>query len=66
MLRNQHHLFYWERLGIPHNGIPGKIRVVFGCSAEVGGESINRNVMTDPDLTSLLAYLSNSENNLVL
>ena len=30
------------------------MRVVFHCSADVGGESINRNVMTGPDLTNQL------------
>ena len=44
---------------IPHHGVfnrnrPGKIRVVFDCSAEVGWESINRNLMTGPDLTNQL------------
>ena len=44
---------------IPHHGVfnpnkPGKIRVVFDCSAEVGGESINRNLLTGPDLTNQL------------
>ena len=44
---------------IPHHGVfnpnkPFKIRVVFHCSAEVGGESINRNLMTGPDLTKQL------------
>ena len=33
---------------------PGKIRVVFDWSAEVGGESINRNLMTGPDLRNKL------------
>ena len=44
---------------IPHYGVfnsnkPGKIRVVFDSSAKVGGESINRNLMTGPDLTNQL------------
>ena len=33
---------------------PGKIRMVFDCSTEVGGESINRNLMTGPDITNQL------------
>ena len=44
---------------IPHHGVfipnkPGKIRVVFDCLAEVGEESINRNLMTGPELTNQL------------
>ena len=44
---------------IPHHGVfspnkPGKIRVVLDCSAEAGVESINRNLMTGPDLTNQL------------
>ena len=44
---------------IPHHGVfspnkPGKIRVVFDCSLEVGGESINRNLLAGPDLTNQL------------
>ena len=33
---------------------PGKFIVVFNCSAEVGGESININLMTGPDLVNQL------------
>ena len=40
--------------GVFHLNKPGKIRMVFDCSAEVGGESINRNLMTGPDLTNQL------------
>ena len=44
---------------IPHHGVlnpnkSGKIRVVFDCSAEVGWESINRNLLTGLDLTNQL------------
>ena len=44
---------------ITHHGVfntnkPGKIRVVFDCSAEVGGDSINGNLMTGRDLTNQL------------
>ena len=44
---------------IPHHGVfhlnkPSKIRMVFDCSAEVGGQSINGNLMTGPDLTNQL------------
>ena len=33
---------------------PDKIRVVFDYSSEVGGKSINRNLMTRPDLMNKL------------
>ena len=44
---------------IPHHGVfnpnkPGKVSVVFDCSAEVGGESTNRNLSTGSDLTNQL------------
>ena len=42
---------------IPHHGVyppwkPGKIRVVFHCSAEFQGRSINRELLSGPDLTN--------------
>ena len=42
---------------IPHHGFyhpsnPGKIRVVFNCSAEFQGKSINRKLLSGPDLTN--------------
>ena len=57
MLTNQHHLLHWERLGIyliMMSNKPGEIRVVFDYLAEVGWESINRNLMTGPDLANQL------------
>jgi len=41
---------------LPHHAVqnvnkPGKIRVVFDCSAKYGGTSLNENVMSGPDLT---------------
>ena len=44
---------------IPHFGIydpnkPGKIRVVFDCSAQFKGTSLNQHLMSGPDLTSQL------------
>ena len=42
---------------IPHHGVyqpsnPDKIRVVFDCSAEFQGKSINRELLSGPDLTN--------------
>ena len=42
---------------IPHHGVyhpkkPGKIRVVFDCSADYKRESLNKHLLTGPDLTN--------------
>ena len=44
---------------IPHHGVyhpkkPNKVRVVFDCSAQYGGESLNKNLLQGPDLTNNL------------
>ncbi len=44
---------------IPHHGVyhpkkPRKIRVVFDCSAEFEGQSLNQNLLQGPDLTNNL------------
>ena len=44
-------------LYLPHHGVfhpcqPGKIRVVFDCSAEIRGISLNKELLPEPDLTS--------------
>lgn len=44
---------------IPHHGVyhpkkPEKIRVVFDCSVEFAGESLNRHLLQGPDLTNNL------------
>ena len=47
----------WWTWYIPHHGvydlnIPGKIRVVFDCSADLKGTSLNNNLMSGPDLAN--------------
>ena len=41
---------------IPHHGVvqPDKLRVVFDCSAEFGKESLNKHLLSGPDLTNTL------------
>ena len=44
---------------IPHHGVyhpqkPDKIRVVFDCSAQFQGESLNKHLLSGPDLTNKL------------
>jgi len=45
---------------IPHHGVfhpkkPGKLRVVFDCSAKYQNDSLNRHLLSGPDLTNGLA-----------
>ena len=47
---------------IPHHGVyhpkkPNKIRVVFDCSAEFKGESLNKHLQQGPDMTNNLCSL---------
>ena len=45
-----------KRWFIPHHGVyhstKQKIRVVFDCSSEVNGQSLNKNLLQGPDLTN--------------
>ena len=50
---------YWKAWYIPHHGVyhppkPGKIRVVFYCSAKFNGVSLNNMQYKGPDLTNSL------------
>ena len=49
---------------IPHHGVyhpkkPGKIRVVFDCSAEYKGSSLNKQLLSGPDLTNQIIGVLN-------
>ena len=46
--------WYVSHHGVINPNRPGKIWMVFDCSAIVGVESINRNLLTGPDLTNQL------------
>ena len=52
--QGEEHVWY-----IPHHGVynpmkPNKIRVVFDCSAEYNGDSLNKHLLQGPDLTNSL------------
>ena len=52
------HTWYIPHHGVYHAKKPGKIRVVFDCSAESNGQSLNSNLLQGPDLSnSLLGVL---------
>ena len=44
--------WYIPHHGVHHPGKPRKIRVVFDCSAQFAGESLNQELLTGPDLTN--------------
>ncbi len=48
-------IWYLPHHGVYHPKKPNKIRVVFDCSAEFRGESLNRHLLQGPDLTNNLA-----------
>ena len=45
-------LWYLPHHGVYHPAKPNKIRVVFDCSAEHAGRSINKELLVGPDLTN--------------
>mgnify|MGYP002804252194 FL=1 len=47
-------IWYLPHHGIYHPKKPGKIRVVFDCSAEYKGKSLNQHLLSGPDLTNNL------------
>ena len=46
--------WYIPHQGIYNNSKPGKIRVVFDCSTEFNGRSVNKELLSGPDLTNQL------------
>ena len=48
------HMWYIPHHGIYHPKKPGKLRVVFDCSAVHDGESLNKHLLQGPDLTNTL------------
>ena len=51
--------WYIPHFGVYHPMKPGKIRVVFDCSATSSGMSLNKELMQGPDLTSKLIGVLN-------
>ncbi|XP_042858061.1 uncharacterized protein LOC122244267 [Penaeus japonicus] len=48
------HVCYIPHHGVYHPKKPGKIRVIFDCSATYKNESLNKNLLQGPDLTNNL------------
>ena len=46
------HVWYIPHQGVYHPKKPGKIRVVFDCSAKYKGTALNDHLLTGPDLTN--------------
>ena len=45
-------VWYLPHHGVYHPAKPNKIRVVFDCSTEYAGRSVNKKLMAGPDLTN--------------
>ena len=54
MNRLERYIWYIPHHGVTHPSKPGKVRVVFNCSAEFGGTSLNKQLIAGPDLTNQL------------
>ena len=48
-------LWYLPHHGVRHPSKPGKVRIVFDCSANFGGACLNNKLLSGPDLTNQLA-----------
>ena len=55
----QRNVWYIPHHGVYHPKKPTKIRVVFDCAAEFKGESLNKHLLQDPDLTNTLTGVLN-------
>ena len=47
-------LWYLPHYGVKHPSKPGTVRIVFNCSTNHGGASLNHNLLLGPDLTNQL------------
>ena len=54
---NNGHVWYIPHHGVYHPKKPDKIRVVFDCSVEFGGECLDRHLLQGPDQTNYLVGL---------
>ena len=54
--RTDEKAWYLPRHGVYHPAKPNKIRVVFDCSAEYLGRSINKELMAGPDLNNQIVF----------
>ncbi len=52
--KNRKSVWYIPHHGVYHPKKPNKIRVVFDCSAQFEGESLNKHLLQGPDLTNNL------------
>ena len=48
-------LWYLPHHGVRHPSKPGRVRIVFDCSANFGGACLNNKLFSGPDLTNQLA-----------
>ena len=54
LIQNGSDVWYLPNHGVYHPRKPKKIRVVFDCSADFQGESLNQHLLSGPDLTNNL------------
>ena len=50
-------LWYLPHHGVKHPSKPGKVRIVFNCSTNYRGASLNRNLLSGPDLINQLIII---------
>ena len=55
-MQNGHSIIQLKgKLGVNHASKPVKVRIVFNCSTNYGGTSLNDKLLSGPDLTNQLA-----------